>query len=177
MSNYEILYIINSEISEEEQPKIMATFEELVKKAEGKIISTENLGKKKLAYPINKMKVGFYVLSQFELESEKLIELNKKLKPMNEIIRFMIVSKEPAKEEEEKPKSPQSGIPSAGKVSISPVFKKEVPVFKKEVEEKEKPAQGGSLKGRKKEEKKEKVSIEELDAKLDEILQDDIIEE
>ena len=151
MSPYEILYIINGEISEEEQAKITSALEALVSEAEGKILSTENLGKKKLAYPIKKIKTGYYLLSRFELPPLKLKELEKKIKLTSEILRFLILKKELVSVPPEKPKKP-----------LSPVFKKEAPVFKKE--EAKKP------------EKKEKVSTEELDAKLDEILGDDIAE-
>lgn len=151
MSPYEILYIINGEITEEEQLKITTALEAMINKAGGKIISTENLGKKRLSYPIKKIKAGYYLLSQFELAPLDLKEVEKKIKLINEIIRFLIVKKEPVVTLE-KPSKP-----------ASPVFKKEAPVFKKE--ETKKP------------EKKEKVSIEELDAKLDEILGDDITKE
>lgn len=58
----------------------------------GNIISSESLGQKKFTYEIKKETTGFYTKIIFEIEPEKLIELNKKLALKGEILRFLILT-------------------------------------------------------------------------------------
>ncbi|MDZ7798746.1 MAG: 30S ribosomal protein S6 [Patescibacteria group bacterium] len=168
MKHYELLYIVSGKIAEDEQKNITNQVESLIKKLEGNLTLSESLGKKKLAYPIKKNDHGSYYVNEFDMEENKLKELEKNLKLINEIIRFLIIVKVPTKEKEEKIKE--------GKKVEKRVYKPESkPEIKKESDKKEEKTKKASLaKKTPKKEKKEKVSIEELDKKLDEILEDDI---
>lgn len=154
MKHYEILYILAPDLSEEPHAKIVALVEDHIKNEGGKIAKAEILGKKKLAYAIKKASLGSYCLFEFDLEPAKLYSLEQKLRLMTEILRFLITVKDPTKERPKtvilKPKAVEAPAPR---------------IFKKEPT-KEKPR-----------EKLQKVSIEELDKKLDEILQDDVVKE
>jgi len=88
---YELLYIIPSPFSEKELPKISKKIEKIIIDLNGKITEQKDLGNKKLAYPIKQIYKGFYFLISFEINSEALPKLNKKLKLTSEILRYMIV--------------------------------------------------------------------------------------
>jgi len=94
---YELLYIVPSPFTEKDLPKILNQIKELIEKFGGKVINQENLGNKKLAYPIKHIRRGFYVLVYFEMEPQKLKEFNQKLRLSSEILRFLIVKAEPVK--------------------------------------------------------------------------------
>jgi small subunit ribosomal protein S6 len=168
MQHYEALAIISSKITEEELPFIIDKVFGIIRKAGGEITRDETIGKKKLAYPIKQNRYGFYVLLEFDLETAKLKEIEKELGLTEEIIRYQVVKavikteeeKEQEKariiaatKEEEEEKKPVAKVPAPTRTTIP-----EVKVERKEPKE-----------------EKEKVSLEELDEKLDKILDDDII--
>lgn len=154
MKHYEMLYIIAPDFTDEEHAKLTASAESLIKNEGGIISASEMLGKKKLAYPIKKAVASYYNLLSFDIEPAKLPLIEQKFRLMTEILRFLLVVKKPVKE---KPKviSPR---PAAMEAPAPRIFKKEPAKEKTKV-------------------KLQKVSLEELDKKLDEILGDDVVKE
>lgn len=94
MKNYELLYIIPNQYTEDEVKEIKEKINEVIKN-QGGIIGYENLmGKRKLAYTINKMAHGYYILTEFELEDgRKLIEISNFLRLDKKILRAQIIAK------------------------------------------------------------------------------------
>lgn len=89
-NKYELVLILKSTISEEEQKKILGGINKFIQDV-GKINKTENLGKKVLAYLINKEKEGFYYLLDFEIPTKEVAKLGKKLKLDGAIIRHLLI--------------------------------------------------------------------------------------
>ena len=94
MPKYELMYILSSAVSDNDAPSISAEIEKFITDNGGKLISTEMLGKKKLAYPIKKTRNGFYILSTFNLEGAKIGPLENKIRSQEAIIRFLVVNLE-----------------------------------------------------------------------------------
>lgn len=94
MENYELLYIVSNQYTDEEAQKIKKKINELLK-ANGAILGPEeDLGKKKLAYPIGQTAHGYYFLNEFELEDgSKLAGINNELCLDKEVLRAQIVIK------------------------------------------------------------------------------------
>ena len=63
MTKYEIMYIINPTILEEGRDAVIAKVDAVLTEAAATITKTEKWGERKLAYPIDKRKTGFYVLT------------------------------------------------------------------------------------------------------------------
>ncbi|MEG0390983.1 MAG: 30S ribosomal protein S6, partial [Cetobacterium sp.] len=55
------------------------------------ILKSEKWGERKLAYPIDKKKTGFYVLTTLEMDGTKLTEVESKLNITEEVMRYMVV--------------------------------------------------------------------------------------
>jgi ribosomal protein S6 len=73
MSHYELTYIISAAIAETEYPSIQQKINDLIKTTFGGTITSEvSLGRKKLAYPINKEKYGHYITLELDLEPAQL---------------------------------------------------------------------------------------------------------
>jgi small subunit ribosomal protein S6 len=92
--HYELLYIIPLKYTDEENIKITNEIEDIIKKYKGKIIKTSILGKRKLAYEIKHTHNGYYVGTHFNMEDGRgLIGLHKELnlKTNENILRFQIV--------------------------------------------------------------------------------------
>ena len=93
MRNYEILYIIDASISDEDKEKVILNVKELVEKAGGNAEEPEKWGVRKYAYPINYKSEGFYCLMNFTAEDSAIAGLTNKLNINKHIVRHMIVAK------------------------------------------------------------------------------------
>ena len=89
MRPYEMMILMNPDIDEpkDEAEKV----EEVVRSLGGEIAKTEVLGKKRLAYEVQKKNEGYYVLSSFKLEPEQTFELKRVLGLRPNIWRQMLI--------------------------------------------------------------------------------------
>ena len=93
MKNYELMYIIPSQSSDEEKESLIAQVNGMIEKDGGKIESVERVGNKKLAYEIQKKREGFYVLVNFTSDANVPNRLGSLLAITNNILRYIIVAK------------------------------------------------------------------------------------
>lgn len=91
--NYELMYIIPSQTSDEEKEATIAKVNGMIEKDGGKIESVERLGNKKLAYEIQKKKDGYYVLVNFSSAPSVPNRLSALLNISSEVMRHIIVAK------------------------------------------------------------------------------------
>lgn len=93
MNNYELMYIIPSQSSDEEKEAQIALVNSMIEKDGGKIESVERIGNKKLAYEIEKKREGYYVLVNFTAEAGVPNKLGALLAITNGIMRYIVVAK------------------------------------------------------------------------------------
>ena len=74
---YEVLYIIDPTLGEEGTAALVEKFKAMVE-AEGTLASVDEWGKRRLAYPINDITEGYYVLVNFTSESAFPAELERR---------------------------------------------------------------------------------------------------
>ena len=86
---YEVLYIINPNLSEEETQAVVEKFKTLVEQ-NGTIDEMEEWGKRKLAYEINYLTEGYYVLVKFTSGPELPAELDRILGITDGVIRSLV---------------------------------------------------------------------------------------
>ena len=86
---YEVMYIINPNFSEEQTAAIVEKFKALVE-ANGTLDELEEMGKRKLAYEINYISEGYYVLMKFTSGPEFPAELDRILGITDGILRRLI---------------------------------------------------------------------------------------
>jgi small subunit ribosomal protein S6 len=156
--HYEMLYIIPMSFTADELKPIVEKVAGQIKENEGTITKDDNMGKQKLAYTIKTFSHGYYLLYEFDMPPAHLQSLNKALSLINEVLRFLIVKKKIKTQAEiDREKAFQE--------KLAKHKEKEIEQLKAEKEEvKEKPV---------KEKDKGKISLEDLDKKLDEILGED----
>lgn len=90
MTKYEMLYILDTALTDEAKDGIIKKIEDLVAKNGGVIEKTDRWGVKKLQYPINYKSEGFYVLMTFEAEKAFVEELKRVIGITDGIIRRLI---------------------------------------------------------------------------------------
>lgn len=88
-ANYELMYIIDVDKSEEETTALVEKFKTLIE-GNGTISELELIGKRKLAYSINDKSDGYYVLAKFQSGPEFPAELDRVIKITDGIVRSMI---------------------------------------------------------------------------------------
>ena len=92
MRDYEIVYIFNSALTEEQIEEKLDRYHGLVAgdgKGEVKVI--DRWGRRQLAYPIRKQTAGHYVVAQFRTDPESLPEFERVLKLDEDLLRYLIV--------------------------------------------------------------------------------------
>lgn len=93
MNKYESVIIINPVVEEEGMKNLIKKFTDLIN-TDGKVESVEEMGKRKLAYEINKSTEGYYVLYNFEAQPTLITELERNYRIADEVIKFIVVRKE-----------------------------------------------------------------------------------
>ena len=94
MKTYEMLYILDAAVSDEGKEAFEKKFASIVEAANGKVVSADKWGVKKLAYPINYKHDGYYVLMTFEAESSAVKELDRVAGLSFEVLRRVITVKQ-----------------------------------------------------------------------------------
>ena len=91
MNNYETVFILNPVLSEDQIKETVQKYEKFLTSKGAKIVSKENWGLKKLAYPIQNKKSGFYHLFQYSVESNVISTLEVELKRDERFMRSLTV--------------------------------------------------------------------------------------
>jgi len=99
LRKYELLCILKTGFDIESSDQTIASIENAIKGFDGSILTTNKIGRKKLAYDIDKNRDAFYVAFDIEIGAEKIIELKRYLKLNETVLRnFVLIKKEkPAK--------------------------------------------------------------------------------
>ena len=86
---YEVLYVLNPNLTEEETQAIVEKFQTLIEQ-NGTVDEMEEWGKRKLAYEINYLTEGYYVLVKFTSGPELPAELDRILGITDGVIRSLV---------------------------------------------------------------------------------------
>lgn len=94
MMKYESMYIIKPDMEEEARAALIARFSDIITADGGEIESIEEWGNRKLAYPINYISEGYYVLMTFKANSALPAELERNFKISDYVMRFIVIKKD-----------------------------------------------------------------------------------
>jgi small subunit ribosomal protein S6 len=92
MRNYETVFIVDPVLSEQQIKDTVAKFKKLISDNGGEVYHAEEWGMKKLAYPIDNKKTGFYSLVEFKAAGEFIKKLEIEYRRDENIIRFLTLS-------------------------------------------------------------------------------------
>jgi small subunit ribosomal protein S6 len=163
--HYEILYILPISLTPEETAPFVEKIAGYIKDNGGAITKDDNLGKQKFAYPIKALTHGYYFLYEFDLPKAHLSKLNRSIQLMPEVVRYLIVKKRIKTEQDlADEKATQERLAKRKEKEIEKLKADKESSSAKATEDKDKKTSG-----------KEKMSLEDLDKKLDEILDTDEI--
>ncbi len=91
MNHYETVFILNPVLSEEQIKETVKKYEDLLVSKGAKMISKEDWGLKKLAYPIQHKKSGFYHLFEYTVDGEVITNTELEFRRDERIMRYLTV--------------------------------------------------------------------------------------
>ena len=94
MNQYETVFILTPVLSDEQMKEAVEKFKGVLTKAGAEIISEENWGLKKFAYPIDKKTTGFYVLIEFHAAPDTIKTLEIAYRRDEKVLRYLTVKME-----------------------------------------------------------------------------------
>lgn len=92
MRKYEVMYIIRTDIEQEQVQATVDKLQGIITNGGGEITKQDLMGKRRLAYEINKFRDGYYVLVNFTATPEVVKELDRVMKISDEVIRYLITN-------------------------------------------------------------------------------------
>jgi len=93
LRDYEVLYIVRADIDDDKVQDAVKRVNTLIERSGGTAERTNLWGKRKLAYEVKHQKEGSYVLQDFQLDPDRVPELESALKITEEVLRHLIVRK------------------------------------------------------------------------------------
>ena len=100
--DYELGFILNPEVSEEQVRGILDRIEQIVANYDGQIVRVQQWGRRRLAYPIEHHRDGFYVFIDMILTPETVSELERNLKVSEIVLRYMTRKRNPKVAQQER---------------------------------------------------------------------------
>jgi small subunit ribosomal protein S6 len=91
MRLYEVMFIVRPDMEDEEVDKLIDGFSTTVKNGGGVVKSAEKMGRRKLAYLVRKFNDGNYVLLTIEATGPVVLELERRLRVTEPVIKFITV--------------------------------------------------------------------------------------
>ena len=158
---YELIYILPGTLAETEVQTATQKIKEMMTETGASDIVVTEVGKNRLAYPMNHIRYGYFFIARFAAEQSAVEGIKEKLRLSGEILRMMITVYDPKHPTEAKINYPTQTTQTTGKDLTMPELA-DAPVAIHAREDKkaiEKPV----------------VSMEEIGEKLDEILDKDIV--
>ncbi len=92
--DYELGFILNPEVSEEQARAIVGRIEQIVRNSDGQVVRVNQWGRRRLAYPIQRYRDGNYVFIDMILAPETVLELDRTLKVSEEVLRHLITRRD-----------------------------------------------------------------------------------
>ena len=93
MRNYELVVIIHPDLDDEAINGSVEKITDWITKSGGRIEKVDNWGKRHLAYEIQKQDEGVYFLLNTAMPTESVVYLERNLKILEPVMRYLIVAK------------------------------------------------------------------------------------
>lgn len=91
MRNYEVMYIQRPDIEEEKRKSNVDRFNAVITDRGGELTKVNEMGKRRLAYEIDKLREGYYVLVNLQANPDAVSELERIMKISDDVVRYLII--------------------------------------------------------------------------------------
>ena len=94
MSKYELAVVVSAKIDDDERAAVVDKCKALIERFGGTVTNVDDWGKKRMAYEVQKMKDAFYYFIQFDAETSAPVEIENRIRIMDNVLRFLIVKQD-----------------------------------------------------------------------------------
>lgn len=169
MKKYEMLCVLPGTLAEGEVAPLVAQIQEQLTAHGAEGVDTRDLGKSRLAYPVDHIRYGYFELFTFEIEPTKVQALERSVRLIGNILRVSIQVHNPKQKATITLAQDPTALSAPQKEDAPRTHRSDRGDVKKEVVAKEE-----TTEDKIEEVVEAKLNLENIDAKLDEILQKDI---
>lgn len=92
MVKYESMYVLKPDMDEEKKDALVKRFSDIITSNGGEIENVDEWGKKRLAYPIQYINDGYYVLVHFQAPPTLPVELERNFKISDDVLRYIVIN-------------------------------------------------------------------------------------
>ena len=95
MREYEMMFILSLEGGDDSIPGLIEKVNNMITRYGGEITETNTgapWGRRRLAYPINRLQEGYYILSHFKMNPSGVEELERDLRISEDVLRHLLIS-------------------------------------------------------------------------------------
>lgn len=96
MNKYELAVVVSAKIEDEQRAEVIEKCKALIERFGGQVTEVDEWGKKRLAYEIQKMKEAFYYFIHFDAESTVPVEIEHRVRIMDNVIRYLCIRQDEA---------------------------------------------------------------------------------
>ncbi len=177
---FECVGLIPGTLAENEVQPVLDEITGFFNEVEADVVRNELIGRRKMAYPINNMRHAYYFLVGFNIDGKKINDIEKKLKLSSNVMRFLITKNKPKTQDQIQKENERLARQTGEKQEFGDKDKEET---QDKIQEQEKTTVVDNIseeksteikEENKSKEKNEPVDLEQLDKKLDEILDEEI---
>ncbi len=93
MRSYETIFVLRPNLEEEARNALIEKFKTIINTA-GEVVNVDEWGTRKLAYEIEKLRDGYYVLVNFKATIDLPSELERNFRISDDVIRYIVINKE-----------------------------------------------------------------------------------
>ncbi len=91
MTCYETLFVVKPTLTEEEIKAQIEKIKEVLGKVDAELLATDDMGMRKLAYPVQKNERGYYTVLYYKANGDAIAEIERNLRINEEVIKFLTV--------------------------------------------------------------------------------------
>ena len=94
MNKYELAVVVSAKIEDDARAEVVEKVKALVSRFGGNVTDVDEWGKRRFAYEIQKMNVGYYYFIHFESDSTVPAEVEQRIRIMDNVLRYLCVRQE-----------------------------------------------------------------------------------
>lgn len=111
MREYELMFVVDPRLTDEEIVELSDQYKKMVQSAGAEVHREESWGKRKLAYQIDKLSEGNYVLFHVRSETgDAFVEVEQRMRQNEQILRYMTVRTDAGRLRYREPKEPAGEV-------------------------------------------------------------------
>jgi small subunit ribosomal protein S6 len=88
---YEVMFIVDTDASEEDITRLSESLQQVITDQGGTITKNENMGRRRLAYPIGRKTEGHYILFEVDGSGREIAELERRMRVNDQVVRYITV--------------------------------------------------------------------------------------